>query len=187
MLQVALLMVGDVTNMAKRIYMKSVEITCACLSIVILLFSCPLLADSILTIVDAKEIKDSGVPSGKLCKEKEDCVVWETYFTYKAKIKKVLRGDLVVDDITIAKGQHTGYVNKKIKNWMVLIQRIEDPILVKKLGAQYIVKQSSFPEQYYCFNGKPDSVIDELFVSRLESSSDDYFCYSLEDLLEAEE
>lgn len=181
-------MVVDVISIIEGIDMKSVEIALVWVLMTILLFvSCPSLADSALVIVDAREIRNSEIAAGELCVREGDCSTWETYFIYKAKVKKVLHGDVPVKGIVFAKGQHAGFVDKKINGWMVLVQKIEDSRLAKKLGAQYIVKRSSFPEQYYCFDGKPDDVIGEQFVSRLTSSSGDYFCYSLDDLPEAEE
>lgn len=127
-------------------------------------------------VVDAKLVRVTGITASMLCDD-DSCSPWSTYYLYQANIKHSLNGKVTTKKIKFVNGQHSPYIHKKIKDWLVILEKVPEKELASELGASYRVVDSSMKAEMYCVDGPIDRPADA-------TSQSDETCYTLEQIRE---
>jgi len=69
----------------------------------------------------------------------EDCIVWNFWFRYKAKVKNVIRGEYTDRYITFVNLQHAAYRKGIVSDWFVSLDELNNPETKAALKADYYV------------------------------------------------
>ena len=76
------------------------------------------------------------------CPAGSECIVFNTWFRYRARVLEVVRGDYSQRTVTFARLQHAHYTRRP-RNWYVLLvpcgQSVRDAV-----GVEYCVKDDTF-------------------------------------------
>jgi hypothetical protein len=94
---------------------------------------------------------------------------------YKARILRVINGAVENKKIKFVVGLHAPFSKKKFKDWLVVLEKMEDKNELTDMGAEYYLKDMSFPARMYCL-GSP---IDGVKASIIDK---DEYCYDIEDM-----
>jgi hypothetical protein len=140
----------------------------------VLLFPKFCFAEEIIASLDLKFVKDTGKTAGVLCfsEGENDCAQWATFYLYKAKVKKVLDGELAERNFTVIYGRHALRKNDH-RNVVVRLQKLDEGA-----EAKYQILGFGQKIELVCFVSSESKLLN----LKLESSGENMQCLEKEKL-----
>ena len=68
-----------------------------------------------------------------------DCIVWDYWYRYEAKVKEVIQGEYSNKYIEFALLQHAPYIKKYTNDWYISLDTLDNAEIENKLKTNYYV------------------------------------------------
>ena len=135
----------------------------------VILFSLSLLiiqaasANEIVAITEAVHIEDTGITSASMCHENGECSAWRTFYLFKVKVKRILKGQELDENVSFLYSAHAPNMRDLViyKNSLVKLVEIKDPVeAIKNIPAKYMMVDWEVPKSKECFKNEFSSGVD---------------------------
>jgi hypothetical protein len=106
--------------------------------------------EEVVALVDLQFLKVTDVTASVLCltDKEEDCFVYGTHYLWRARVRKVISGDLREKSFLVLYGRHA-LLEKNIRGMTAVLRRLEPDA---PFGAHYQVVGVGVPQKLLCFD-----------------------------------